>query len=318
MAPMAGVTDLPFRRLSRTFGAGLTTSEMLTSDTSLWQSRKSRSRLALDAQTHPVSMQIAGSDPEQLAQAAKACVTHGAHIVDINMGCPAKKVCKKLAGSALLSDEPLVASILANVVNAVDVPVTLKTRIGTCPENKNGVHIAKIAEECGVAAIAVHGRTRACKFNGEAEYDTIGDIVDAISIPVFANGDIDCATKAKAVLAKTGASAVLVGRGALGNPWLFKQIDKYLSNGEHVAEPLIEERRRVIVGHLQSIHNFYGEEHGTRIARKHFGWYCDAMKQNVDSVSAKKIFNKINTAEQQLSYVNHFFNGLTTNEENAA
>ena len=315
LAPMAGVTDLPFRRLCRSFGAGLTTSEMLISDTSLWHTRKSQTRLALDPQEQPVSMQIAGSDPAQLAEAAQACVERGAQLVDINMGCPAKKVCKKRAGSALLADEPLVTQILTSVVNSVGVPVTLKTRTGTDPDSKNCVRIAKIAEESGIKALAIHGRTRACRFGGEAEYDTIRSVVNAISIPVIANGDIQCPKKAKHVMEHTGASAIMIGRAALGQPWIFHEISQILNGAKINFAPALAEKRQIIVEHIEHLHAFYGSVQGVRFARKHFGWYCDKL---ADGQNAKKIFNKIDSAEQQLAEINSYFQRLKIYEEQAA
>ncbi len=315
LAPMAGVTDMPLRRLCRRYGAGLTTSEMITSDTRLWQSRKSSSRLVVEPQSHPVSMQIAGSDPEQLAVAAQQCVDLGAQIVDINMGCPAKKVCKKLAGSALLSDEALVKEILTATVSAVDVPVTLKTRTGPSPEQRNILRIAEIAEDAGIRALTVHGRTRACRFNGEAEYRHIAAVAKQCTIPVIANGDIDSAEKAARVLEQTGAAAVMIGRAALGAPWLFREIKGYLAHGSAPGEPSLEEKREVVLTHLADLHAFYGETQGVRIARKHFGWYVEAL---ADGKAARKRFNQLDTAESQLRCVNDYFLWLKMNEEKAA
>ena len=296
---MAGVSDLVFRSICLAHGAGLAGSEMLSSDTRLWHTEKSRARLAqhpANAHSHirhanpsaehnlqdhittpgsPVSMQIAGSDPQMMANAAAACVQHGAEIVDINMGCPAKKVCKKLAGSALLKDEKTVASILAAVVSAVDVPVTLKIRTGWDENNKNGLHIAKCAEDLGIAALTVHGRTRACRFNGNAEYDTIASIAQALTIPVIANGDICSADKAKKVLDYTGAQAVMIGRAALGNPWIFAEINQFLESGEASEPPSIQKIADQVQQHIRALHAFYGEQKGLRIARKHFSWYCN-------------------------------------------
>ena len=232
LAPMAGVTDAPFRRMCRQFGAGMTTSEMTTADTSLWQTAKSRHRLDLDLDAEPVVVQIAGSDPEQLAAAAKACVERGAQIIDINMGCPAKKVCKKLAGSALLRDEKLVEQILRTVIEAVDVPVTLKMRTGWDPEHRNGVVIARIAENCGIQAIAVHGRTRACRYRGEAEFQTIAQIKKAVSVPVLANGDISTPEKSLEVLRVTNADGLMIGRAAQGRPWLLRELSTSLLHGD--------------------------------------------------------------------------------------
>ena len=315
LAPMAGVTDLPMRRLCRRFGAGLTTSEMVTSDTNLWQSRKSSTRLVVEKQNYPVSMQIAGSDPVQLAQAAQACVEHGAEIVDINMGCPAKKVCKKAAGSALLADEDLVHKILTAVVKAVDVPVTLKTRTGTDASNKNGVRIAKLAEDCGVTALAVHGRTRACRFNGEAEYETIQNIIESVSIPVFANGDIRTAEQARKILHDTGATALLIGRAALGQPWLFQEMKHFLETGQRSSDVSLQVKRNVVLEHIQHIHIFYGPQHGVRIARKHFGWYCEALPNGALS---RRRFNQLGEADAQISHIKDYFYKIKNYEDKAA
>lgn len=315
LAPMAGVTDLPMRRLCRHFGAGLTTSEMITSDTAMWQSRKSSTRLVVEQQNYPISMQIAGSDPAQLASAAQACVEYGAEIVDINMGCPAKKVCKKAAGSALLADEKQVERILTAVVKAVAVPVTLKTRTGTDQSNKNGVKIAKIAEDAGVSAIAIHGRTRACRFNGEAEYETVREVVNAVSIPVIANGDIRTKEQACAVLKSTQASALMIGRAALGRPWLFQELKQFLETGEPSSVLSWQEKRDVIVEHIQSIHAFYGEQQGVRIARKHHGWYCETLPEGTQSRSE---FNQLGEADAQISHIKDYFFRLKTYEDKAA
>lgn len=303
LAPMAGISDLPFRRLCRKFGAGLTTSEMLTSDTSLWKSRKSASRLVIEKQAYPISMQVAGSSPEQLADAARACQELGADIVDINMGCPAKKVLKKLAGSALLSDEGLVKEILTEVVNAVDIPVTLKTRTGPDTENKNATTIGKIADDAGIKAIALHGRTRACRFNGEAEYQTIKQLAKESSIPVLANGDIDSAQKAVQVLDITQASGILIGRGALGRPWIFKEITAALS-GQEIDPPTHAEKQEIIISHLQEMHDFYGDFLGLRIARKHFGWYCNHLPNGKQT---SRLFNALESTHEQLECVNNYF-----------
>jgi tRNA-dihydrouridine synthase B len=268
LAPMAGVTDAPFRRLCRKFGAAMTTSEMTTADISLWQTAKSRRRLDLDLDAEPVAVQIAGSEPEQLAVAARACVERGAQIIDINMGCPAKKVCKKLAGSALLRDEKLVEKILTAVVAAVDVPVTLKIRTGWDPEHRNGVTIARIAEQCGVAAIAVHGRTRACRYRGQAEYETIANIKDSVLIPVIANGDITSAEKALEVLRISNADAVMIGRAAQGRPWIFQELTQFVRSGG-VSSPLAKnDLRDIMLGHLREMHQFYGISFSGRARRK--------------------------------------------------
>ena len=254
LAPMAGVTDKPFRRLCRHFGAGMTTSEMTTADTSLWQTPKSRHRLDLDLDAEPVAVQIAGSEPDQLALAARACVDRGAQIIDINMGCPAKKVCRKLAGSALMKDEALVARILDAVVTAVDVPVTLKMRTGWDPEHRNGLQIARIAEDCGIQSLAVHGRTRACRYQGEAEYETIARIKQTVSIPVIANGDLTTPEKSLEVLRLTNADGLMIGRGAQGRPWIFRELLFYRENGAQKVPLDKNELRAIMLGHLDDLH----------------------------------------------------------------
>jgi tRNA-dihydrouridine synthase B len=301
---MAGVTDAPFRRLCRRFGAGMTTSEMTTADTSLWQTAKSRKRLDLDLDTEPVAVQIAGSEPEQLAVAANACVERGAQIIDINMGCPAKKVCKKLAGSALLRDENLVEQILTAVVAAVDVPVTLKIRTGWDPEHRNGVTIARIAEQCGVAAIAVHGRTRACRYRGQAEYETIANIKEALSIPVIANGDITSAEKALEVLRKSNADGVMIGRAAQGRPWIFQELTQFVRS-DSASSPLAKiDLRDIMLGHLREMHQFYGRRTGVRVARKHLTWYCKHLL-NADDFRFQVV--RVESAEQQIDLTREYF-----------
>lgn len=314
LAPMAGVTDLPLRSLCRAYGAGLTTSEMITSQTKLWNSRKSKQRLTVIKQDYPVSMQIAGSEAEQLAQAARKCVELGAEIIDINMGCPAKKVCRKAAGSALLADLSLVEQLLKAVVEAVDVPVTLKTRTGISPEQRNGIDAAKIAEQCGISAIAIHGRTRACRFNGEAEYDSIAKVVASVSIPVLANGDIKSAEEAKQVMDYTGAQGILIGRAALGRPWLFQEVNNLLNSGIKGEVVSISEKRNVVLKHIEALHNFYGEYQGPRIARKHFAWYCENLGDN----TARKEFNLIEKPDEQIHFINHFFIKQKNYEDQAA
>lgn len=316
LAPMAGVTDAPFRRLCRQYGAGLATSEMITSDTRLWDSKKTRSRLAGQSQeVLPVSVQIAGSDPRMMAEAAQQAVTTGAQIIDINMGCPAKKVCRKLAGSALLKDEKLVAHILESVITAVTVPVTLKIRTGWDSDNRNGPAIARMAENIGIAALAVHGRTRACRFNGEAEYDTIAKIAQSVEIPVFANGDINCPEKARKVLDHTGAAAVMIGRGAFGNPWIFQQIQQYLNQGTHCAPPDMKTVYKTLVWHLKELTSFYGELKGVRIARKHVRWYLQRYQNTQHFL---QIFNQLDTLSSQLEALQNYFQRPATHEENAA
>ena len=315
LAPMAGVTDLPFRQLCQRLGAGMTVSEMVTADTRLWHSRKSCQRLQRGDKTSPHSVQIVGSEPGMMAEAANRNVEMGADIIDINMGCPAKKVCKQAAGSALLKDERLVADILTAVTAAVSVPVTLKIRTGWSPEQRNGVAIARIAEDAGIAALAVHGRTRACRFNGNAEYDTIAAIVSAVSIPVFANGDITSASKAKQVLDHTGAAAVMIGRGAQGNPWIFREINHYLQTGSHIANPLPQELADTILWHVAALHRFYGDFLGPRIARKHIAWYCQQHKLDA---SFRQQFYQLETCQQQLAQLRAFLTAPTTLRECAA
>lgn len=321
LAPMAGVTDEPFRRLCRDLGAGMTVSEMVTSDERLWSSRKSQQRLSSlrnpSNNTDIRSVQLAGNDPAIMAAAAKSNAAMGADIIDINMGCPAKKVCKKAAGSALLKDERLVADILSAVVNAVDIPVTLKIRTGWSPEHRNGVTIAKIAEQSGIQALAVHGRTRACAFKGDAEYDTIADIVSHVSIPIFANGDINSPEKAKAVLDYTQASAVMIGRAAQGNPWIFNEINHYLMTGQPLAKPSAKQVCYTLTQHLCALHEFYGDLMGVRIARKHVGWYLKhhSHHANADTDHRQNTYelfrhalNRIDNPQEQLNAIHHFFN----------
>ncbi len=314
LAPMAGISDLPFRQICRNMGAGLTTSEMVTSDASLWESPKSRSRLTFTKDDLPRSVQIAGNEPERMANAARLNQELGADIIDINMGCPAKKVCKKAAGSALLRDEHLVEDILTAVVSAVDIPVTLKIRTGWSQDHKNGITIAKIAENCGIQALAVHGRTRECRFKGTAEYDTIAEIVDQVNIPIWANGDIDSGTKAKQVLDHTGASGVMIGRAAQGNPWIFREINHFLKTGENLAPPTTNEIQITLLTHINLLHQFYGEARGVRIARKHFNWYMTQFPKN----SYNNEFNQITTAQQQYECIQQLFECLPIREEHAA
>ncbi|GIX31485.1 MAG: tRNA-dihydrouridine synthase B [Porticoccaceae bacterium] len=300
LAPMAGVTDRPFRALCRRFGAGYAVAEMVTANTALWQSRKSRTRLPARDELEPRVVQIAGGDPELLAAAAKAAVARGAQIVDINMGCPAKKVCRRQAGSALLSDERLVARILRAVVAAVAVPVTLKMRTGPDPQHRNGPTIARIAEDCGVALLAVHGRTRACRFAGRAEYDTIAEIVARVRIPVLANGDIDSPAQAARVLAHTGAAGVMIGRGACGNPWIFRALAAYLDTGRAPPPPSREEWLAVVREHLAAIHHHYGEPLGVGMARKHVGFYLERLP---GGTAARRAFNALPNARAQAEFL---------------
>ncbi|MHB1993279.1 tRNA dihydrouridine synthase DusB [Metallibacterium scheffleri] len=304
LAPMAGVTDKPFRLLCKRMGAGLAVSEMTHSDPRLWTSAKSLQRMDHAGEPAPVSVQIAGSDPRLLAAAARHNVEHGAQIIDINMGCPAKKVCNVWAGSALLQDEPLVARILGAVVAAVPVPVTLKIRTGWDHENINAVRIARIAEGAGIAALAVHGRTRADKYDGAAEYATIAAVKAAVRIPVIANGDIDGPHKARAVLDATGADALMIGRGAQGRPWIFGQIARYLADGVLLAEPEPAAVGEILRAHLCALHAFYGEDAGVRIARKHLGWYA---RDRAENTAFRHIINAATDAATQLRLTADYF-----------
>ena len=304
LAPMAGVTDQPFRQLCRRLGAGLVVSEMVTSDTRLWNSRKSRLRLVHEGEPEPRSVQIAGGDPEMMAQAARMNAELGAQIIDINMGCPAKKVCNKAAGSALLRDEPLVAAICEAVVQAVDIPVTLKIRTGWDPENRNALRVARIAEDSGIQALAVHGRTRSELYTGHAEYDTIAAAKQSIRIPVFANGDITSPDKARQVLQHTGADAVMIGRAAQGRPWIFREIDHFLRTGQYLPPASLDEQQQILTDHLSALHAFYGAEHGARIARKHVSWYLQTLP---GATEFRREFNRITDAHQQHIAIAHYF-----------
>ena len=301
---MAGVTDRPFRSLCLRMGAALAVSEMVTSNKQLWHTRKTRLRLDHSGEREPCSVQIAGTDPLQMAEAAKFNVDQGAQIIDINMGCPAKKVCNVMAGSALMKDESLVAAILEAVVNAVDAPVTLKIRTGWDPENRNAVNIARIAASTGIQALAVHGRTRACAYKGTAEYETIKAVKNAVNIPVIANGDIDTPLKAFEVLKDTGADGIMIGRAAQGNPWIFREIKHFLDNRKILAPPMLSEVRNVLINHLENLYDFYGEYMGVRIARKHIGWYC---KHQPNSGLLKQQINRIESTKEQLDLVSEFF-----------
>jgi len=315
LAPMAGVTDQPFRQLCKRMGAGLVVSEMVTSDVRLWNTRKSSLRMIHDGDPEPRSVQIAGGDPEMLAEAARRNVEMGAQIIDINMGCPAKKVCNKAAGSALLKDEILVREILQAVVAAVDVPVTLKIRTGWDRANKNGVTVAKIAEDAGIVALAVHGRTRADLYMGEAEYDTIAAIKQAVSIPVMANGDIDSPEKAKVVLAATGVDGLLIGRAAQGRPWIFREIEHYLRTGEQLPAPSLLEVERILLEHLAALHAFYGDVMGVRIARKHVSWYLATLP---GAKEFRAQFNRLDSTDAQCANVREFFSERHNNGEGVA
>jgi tRNA-dihydrouridine synthase B len=312
---MAGVTDRPFRQLCRALGAGLAVSEMVSSNALLWGSDKTRRRIDHAGEPGPVSVQIAGADPAMMAAAARFNVDNGAQIIDINMGCPAKKVCNVMAGSALLQDEPLVGRILDAVVNAVAVPVTLKIRTGWDPAQRNGLAVAAIAESAGISALSVHGRTRACGYRGEAEHDTTRAIKAAVSIPVIANGDITTPERAVQVLRHTGADAVMIGRAAQGRPWIFREISHYMETGEHLPEPAPVEIGRILTGHLQNLYAFYGEYTGVRMARKHIAWYS---KRQRDGNRFRSHINKIESAAAQLATVSDYFSQLSAQQELAA
>ena len=309
---MAGVTDRPFRTMCMNLGAGMAVSEMMSSNPKVWQTQKSLNRMGHSDEAGIRSVQIAGADPQQMAQAAQFNQHHGAQIIDINMGCPAKKVNKKLAGSALMQHPQLVEQIIKAVVNAVEVPVTLKIRTGWDLDNKNGVEIANIAEQNGIVSLAVHGRTRSCMYKGEAEYDTIKAIKQAVSIPVIANGDIDSPQKAKRVLEYTGADALMIGRAAQGQPWIFRQINHYFKTGELLAKPPITEIQQILLTHVSNVHQFYGEYLGVRFARKHISWYLH--KHDTDSVFRKQ-FNAIDSAKAQLEALTNYFLHLQFNLE---
>lgn len=312
LAPMAGVTDRPFRQLCRRLGAGLVVSEMLSSNPRVWNTAKSMQRMDHSGESGIRSVQIAGADPDLMAEAAKFNVANGAQIIDINMGCPAKKVNKKLAGSALLQYPDLVESIVRSVVDAVSVPVTLKIRTGWDTDNRNGVEIARIAQENGIQSLAVHGRTRACMYKCFAEYDTIRSIKQAVSIPVVANGDITSPEKAREVLEYTEADALMIGRGAQGNPWIFREVSHYLNTGERLAPPSLMEQHSVLKEHVTAVHAFYGLENGVRIARKHVGWYL--MEHDKDR-QFRKVFNALESAEEQLQAIDHYFNNVLPDGE---
>ena len=303
-APMAGVTDKPFRNLCYQLGASYSVSEMITSDTKLWNSKKTRYRLDHSGQSGPIAVQIAGTSPVQMAEAAKLNADLGAEIIDINMGCPAKKVCKVAAGSALLKHEKLVADILEATVNSVSVPVTLKIRTGWDHDSKNAVNIASIAEQSGIQAIAIHGRTRNDFFNGEAEYETIRHVKESTSIPVIANGDIETPEKAKQVLAATKADAVMIGRAAQGRPWIFREITHYLKYGTLLQPLTPDEICDILVKHLLALYEFYGEEHGVRIARKHVGWY---LKSYDFSGEVRHRFNTLPDSKSQTDAIMKVF-----------
>ena len=307
LAPMAGVTDRPFRQLCMRLGAGYVVSEMTSSDASLWDTEKSRLRRDHEGEAEPIAVQIAGYDPAQMAQAARFNVEQGAQIIDINMGCPAKKVCKVDAGSALMRDESLVARICAAVVQAVPVPVTLKIRTGWARAHRNGLTIARIAQDCGIAALAVHGRTREDQYEGAAEYDTIARIKSQLRIPVIANGDIDSPQKARAVLDSTGCDGVKIGRAAQGRPWIFREIAHHLAHGTALPPPSLFEVRHWLLEHLDQLYAFYGEGRGLRVARKHIQWYC---RGNAGSEEFWQRVNRITDAAQQRACVAEFYEPL--------
>jgi len=311
LAPMAGVTDKPFRMLCKRLGAGLCVSEMTSSEPRLWHTAKSLHRMDHADEPAPISVQIAGTDPAVLAEAARYNVDHGAQIIDINMGCPAKKVCNVWAGSALLQDEALVGRILAAVVAAVDAPVTLKIRTGWNRDNRNGLAIARIAEDCGIAALAVHGRTRADQYLGEAEYETIAAIKAAVRIPVLANGDVDSPERARLILDYTRADAVMVGRAAQGRPWIFREIAHFLATGERLPAPAPAEVRDILIGHLEHLHAFYGELSGVRIARKHLGWYA---KDRPENAAFRAVVNRADSASEQLRLTRDYFDAAGRGE----
>ena len=308
VAPMAGVTDRPFRQLCKLMGAGMAVSEMVASNSLLWGSTKTLRRANHDGEVDPISVQIAGADPQMLADAARYNVDQGAQIIDINMGCPAKKVCNVMAGSALLKDEPLVARILEAVVGAVNVPVTLKIRTGWDRDHRNAIVVARIAESAGIQALAIHGRTRACGYSGEAEYDTIAAVKSEIRIPVIANGDITTPERVKHVLEYTRADAVMIGRAAQGRPWMFREISHFLETGSHLPPPEVTEIHRVLVGHLHDLYSFYGEHTGVRVARKHISWYTKGL---AGSAAFRHAMNQLQTCAEQMDAVNTFFAELS-------
>jgi tRNA-dihydrouridine synthase B len=312
VAPMAGVTDRPFRMLCKRLSAGYAVSEMVASNPRLWNTEKSRRRIDHAGEVAPVAVQIAGSDPAELADAARHNVDRGAQIVDINMGCPAKKVCDVAAGSALLGNPTLVASIVSAVVKAVDVPVTLKIRTGPAPQTRNALEIAQIAEDAGIAALAVHGRTRACAFVGSVEYDTIAAIKRAVKIPVIANGDIDSPERAASVLGMTGADGVMIGRAAQGRPWIFREILHFLTTGEHLPPPTVAEARALILAHLEDHYAFHGEALGVRTARKHLGWYTERLAGGMEF---RREVNAAETVSVQVAAVSSYFDRLAEQGE---
>ncbi len=307
LAPMAGVTDRPFRVLCKSFGAGVAVSEMVTSNSLLYGSEKTKRRADHEGEVDPISVQIAGADPQMMADAARYNRDNGAQIIDINMGCPAKKICNVMAGSALLKHEKLVQDILKSVVSAVDIPVTLKIRTGWDKENRNALTIARIAEDAGIQALSIHGRTRACLYRGDAEYDTIAKVKHNINIPVIANGDITSPEKAKFVLDYTKADAVMIGRAAQGRPWIFREIEYFLETGKHHALPTNEEIQTTTIKHVKDLYSFYGEERGLRVARKHISWYTKGLK---NSAQFRASMNQIEDCNEQIDAIDFYFNQL--------
>ncbi|MDR2239889.1 MAG: tRNA dihydrouridine synthase DusB [Zoogloeaceae bacterium] len=312
VAPMAGVTDRPFRQLCKRLGAGLAVSEMVTSNSLLYGSAKTKRRANHEGEAQPVSVQIAGADPLMMARAARYNVDQGAQIIDINMGCPAKKVCNVMAGSALLRDEALVGRILDAVVRAADVPVTLKIRTGWDKTHRNALSILRLAESAGIRALAVHGRTRACGYSGEAEYETIAAVKAAARIPVIANGDITSPEKAKQVLDATGADALMIGRAAQGRPWIFREIEHFLASGEKLPPPRVSEIHHALRGHLAELYDFYGADTGVRVARKHISWYAKGLP---DSARFRHAMNQLPTIDAQLAAVDAFFLDLAAQND---
>jgi tRNA-dihydrouridine synthase B len=311
VAPMAGVTDRPFRQLCKRFGAGLAVSEMVSSNSLLWGSEKTRRRANHEGEADPISVQIAGADPRMMAEAARYNVDQGAQIIDINMGCPAKKVCNVMAGSALLKDEPLVGRILDAVVKAVEVPVTLKFRTGWDKQNRNALTVARIAADSGIRLLSIHGRTRACGYSGHAEYDTIRAVKQATGLPVIANGDITTPEEARDVLAYTGADGVMIGRAAQGRPWIFREIEAFLATGRRIPPPLVTEIHAVLLEHLADLHAFYGRETGVRVARKHISWYTRGLH---GSAAFRHAMNQLESCEAQYEAIDRFFGELASRD----
>lgn len=311
LAPMAGVTDRPFRQLCKEMGAGLAVTEMVGANSLLHGSEKTKRRANHIGETRPCSVQIVGADPKKMGEAAKYNQDQGAEVIDINMGCPAKKVCNTLSGSALLKDEPLVKKILTAIVESVEIPVTLKIRTGWDKDNRNGVAIAKMAQDCGIQALAVHGRTRNCMFKGEAEYDTIAQIKASVDIPVIANGDITTPEKAMEVLAHTNADAIMIGRAAQGRPWIFNEIHHYLTTNRHLPAPSVQTIKNILLKHLNNLYQFYGDQRGLLIARKHVSWYSKGQRA---SSHFRQTFNRLATPQEQLDLIEDYFNQLIENE----